>query len=231
MQVTFLSERAESDNISTFFFTPERHLRYTAGQFVELRLPHENVDDRGDSRWFTLSSSPTSKLLSITTEFTDLRGSSFKKALKRLEPGVALSMSDPLGDFVLPRLVQTPLIFVAGGIGVTPYCSMLQWIAATNDTRDIKMIYGVSSEEEIIFQDVFESAGQHVTTIVSQPSDSWGGERGRVTADFILGLEKPNDETMIYLSGPELMIQTLTQDLYNKGVHRRQLLSDHFPGY
>jgi ferredoxin-NADP reductase len=87
MQVTFSHLHAESDSVTTFYFTPERQLKYTAGQFVELTLPHEHTDSRGDSRWFTLSSSPTQDSLSITTEFADLHGSSFKNAMKRLQPG------------------------------------------------------------------------------------------------------------------------------------------------
>ena len=140
-------------------------------------------------------------------------------------------MADPIGDFVLPKLVQTPLIFVAGGIGVTPFHSILSWLAKTMEQRPIKFIYAVRSEDEIIFQPTFDRAGQHVTVVVSEPSPAWGGERGQVTAELVLGLEKPSEDTLVYVSGPEQMVEALHKQLYNAGLSKKQLVGDFFPGY
>jgi len=90
----------------TFYFRPEQPLSYTAGQFTELTIPHKRPDERGLKRWFTLSSSPTSELLSITTKFNNDKSSSFKKALFGLKPGAELTMAEPMGDFVLPKLLS-----------------------------------------------------------------------------------------------------------------------------
>lgn len=231
MNVTFTGSKPEAANITTFYFKPERPVHYTAGQFIELSLPHKHPDDRGSKRWFTLSSSPTEEHLSITTKFTDPNGSSFKQALRQLEVGTELTMADPMGDFVLPKLLQTPLIFVAGGIGITPFHSMLSYLADTGEERPIKFIYGVHSEDEIIFQDLFEKLNQHVTIVVSEPSASWGGEQGPLNAELVLGLEKPSDDTLIYLSGPEPMIEHLSKDIHKAGIPRQQLVTDFFPGY
>ena len=231
MQVIFDHSAPEADNIKTFYFKPEKPVHYTAGQFIELTIPHKNPDERGIKHWFTLSSPPTDELLSITTKFASDRSSTFKKALFKLKPGTELRMADPMGDFVLPKLIQTPLIFVAGGIGVTPFHSMLAWLAATRETRPIKLLYAVRSEDEIIFQETFDKAGQHATIIVSQPSAAWGGERGQLTAELILGLEKPSDDTLIYVSGPEPMVESLEKDLKKAGIQKHQLVLDFFPGY
>jgi ferredoxin-NADP reductase len=232
MQVTLVKTHQEAANITTFFFKPEKPLYYTAGQFIELTLPHDDPDERGIKRWFTLSSSPSEEYLSITTKFvTNGSGSSFKKALRTLDPGDTLNMSDPMGDFVLPKYIQTPLIFVAGGIGITPFHSMLSWLADTNEERDIKLLYGVNSEEDIVFQQTFERAKQHATIIVNEPSAAWGGERGIITAEKILGLEQPRDDTLIYVSGPEPMVQGLERDLKAAGIPGRQLVLDFFENY
>jgi ferredoxin-NADP reductase len=231
MHVIFDHIKPETDTIDTFFFKPEQPVDYTAGQFIELHVPHAHSDDRGDKRWFTLSSSPTDDLISITTRIATKNGSSFKKALKRAKPGSEFHISDPMGDFVLPKLLQTPLVFVAGGIGVTPFHSILSWLAATKEQRPIKFIYAVQSEDEIIFQDVFDNAKQHVTVVVNEPSDAWGGEHGMITANLILGLEKPADDTLIYLAGPEPMVEKLSHELHKAGVEKRQLVTDFFPGY
>ena len=231
MRVTLDHIQVETEHISTFFFKPERPVQYTAGQFVELTVKHNHPDDRGDRRWFTLSSSPTHKLIGITTKFADTKSSSFKRALRKLKPGAELIMSDPIGDFVLPKLIQIPLVFVAGGIGITPFHSMLQYIAETKEVRPIKMLVGVHSESDIIFQQTFDAAGQHVTIVVSEPTPAWGGERGQLNAELILGLEKPTDDSLVYISGPEVMVEVLIKDLLKAGLKKHQLVGDYFPNY
>jgi ferredoxin-NADP reductase len=231
MQVQFDHATTEADDIMTFYFKPERKLDYTAGQFIELTLPHHKPDNRGEKRWFTLSSAPSEPLLSITTKFAPHHGSSFKKALHHLKPGSVVHMSDAMGDFVLPKLLQTPLIFVAGGIGITPFHSILTWVASSKEQRQITLLYGVNQEDEIIFTETFDKANQHATIVVKDPSEAWGGEHGELSAELILGLEKPTDNTLIYLSGPEPMIEALTHSLHKAGVATSQLVTDFFPGY
>jgi len=231
MIVTFEHQTSEAPNISTFHFKPERALHYTAGQFIELTLKHANPDNRGERRWFTLCSSPNEKLISITTKFAKENGSSFKKALKKLKPGDQLKISDPMGDFVLPKLIQTPLVFVAGGIGITPFKSILTWLAETKEERPIKMLVGVNNEDEIVFQDIITKANIHATLVVSEPSSAWGGEVGRLSSELILGLEEPSSDTLIYISGPEPMVEHLEADLKRAGIKKDQLVLDFFPNY
>ena len=231
MLVSFDHATAEATNITSFYFKSALPLRYNAGQFIELTLPHDNPDSRGIKRWFTLSSSPSQDLLSITTKLTSNHGSSFKQALQALQAGDELTMSDAMGDFVLPKQVQTPLIFVAGGIGITPFHSMLQWLIASEQRRPIRLIYAVRTEGEIIFLDTFRQAKQHVTVVVKQPSAAWGGERGRIDAKMILGLEKPTASTLFYLAGPEAMTASLAQQLIATGLRKNQLVTDDFTGY
>jgi ferredoxin-NADP reductase len=231
MQVVFDHHQDEAKNIRTFYFKPETPLKYTAGQYIELALPHANPDNRGQKRWFTLSSSPTDDLLSITTKFAAEHGSTFKKTLRQLQPGNKVSMIGPMGDFVLPKLLQTPLVFVAGGIGITPFHSMLSWLTAYNEERPITMLYGVNSEDEIVFQETLDSANQHVTIVVANPSPAWGGERGRITAELIMGIGAPSEERLVYVSGPEPMTESLSKDLIRSGLNKQQLVLDEFPNY
>jgi len=232
MKAEFVSSQAEADNIRTFFFKPEKPLHYTAGQFTELVLEHKNMDNRGRKRWFTLSSPPSAELVSITTKYAgDEHSSSFKKTLFKLEPGSEVNLAEPMGDFVLPKLIQTPLIFVAGGIGITPFHSILEWLADANESRPIRLLYGVRSEDEIIFQTTFDKAGQHATIIVGEPSAAWGGERGQLSAEKIIGLEKPSADTLVYVSGPEPMVEKLQKDLKYAGIKQSQLVLDFFPNY
>ena len=232
MRVTFDRAEAEAENIRTFYFRPEKPVHYTAGQYTELTLPHARPDKRGSKRWFTLSSSPVDELLTITTKYAgDDKSSSFKKALFKLKPGTELHMAEPMGDFVLPKLIQTPLVFVAGGIGITPFHSMLGWLAQTHEARPIKLLYAVRSEDEIVFQDTFAKANVQPVIMVSQPSPAWGGESGQLSAELILGLEKPSEDTLVYVSGPELMVESLEKDLKKAGIKKDRLVLDFFPNY
>ncbi|HEX7633259.1 MAG TPA: FAD-dependent oxidoreductase [Candidatus Saccharimonadales bacterium] len=232
MKIVLDHIEAEADNIRTFYFKPEKPIQFTAGQFAEWTLHHENPDERGVKRWFTISSSPVSELVSLTTKYAgDDKSSSFKKALFALQPGAEMIISDAMGDFVLPKLVQTPLVFVAGGIGITPFHSILSWLADTKEERPIKLLYAVNHEEEIIFQPTFGRAGQHATIVVNEPSAAWGGERGLLTADMILGLEEPSEDTLVYVSGPEPMVESLQKDLIARGLKKSQLVGDFFPNY
>ena len=232
MKVVLDHIRDEAANIRTFYFRPERPIQYTAGQFTELTVPHKRPDKRGIKRWYTLSSSPTDDLLTITTKYAgDDKSSSFKKALFGLKPAAELDMAEPMGDFVLPKLIQTPLVFVAGGIGITPFHSILAWLTATKEQRPIKLLYGVRSEDEIIFQETFRKGGIEPTIIVSEPSEAWGGERGHISAELILDLAKPSEDALVYVSGPEPMVEALEKDLRKAGLRKDQFVGDFFPNY
>lgn len=231
MKLTFDHAEVEAPNISTFYFRPERSFSYVAGQYAELTLKHKNADNRGESRRFTLSSSPTDELVSITNKFSDKDGSSFKRALSELKPGDTLLMSEPMGDFVLPKDRTKPLIFVAGGIGITPFRSMIAWLLAEGEKRPIELFYGVRSEAEILSRPMFENAMDKMTILISNPSSAWTGERGYLTAKHIVESNMMGSDSLIYLSGPEAMVTGIQKELIALGVQRQQLVVDLFIGY
>jgi len=232
MKATFDHTEKLTPTITTFWFRPEKPMSFTAGQFTELTLPHDNADDRGNMRWFTLSSAPGGELVSITTRFAGAdKTSSFKRALFALQPGAEVDMHEAMGDFVLPLDESTPLVWVAGGIGLTPMHSMAAWLAAQGKRRDIRMVLGVRTEEDAIFLDTFEQAGIKPIVIVGEPSDNWHGERGPLSAEVVLRLAKPADDALIYLSGPEPMLEALEKDFVDHGIAKSRLVTDFFPGY
>jgi glycine betaine catabolism B len=232
---TFDHAEPHAGNISSFWFKPEKPTKQTAGQFIEMRLQHDGRDKRGDKRWFTLSSSPTDELVSITTkfaaDFSKGGGSSFKQALRSLQPGEQLQISDPMGDFVLPKDPGIPLVFVAGGIGLTPFHSIVKWLADTGERRDIHMLYGVNTDKEIVFRDLFESYGLKLDIIVKNPSPGWKGLTGSLSGERILKLIGNVDNKLIYISGHEPMVENFGKDLDKLGVNKKQIVQDFFPNY
>ncbi len=231
MNVTLDRIEPITENIHTFWLKPERPTTYIAGQYIEMYLPHENPDDRGQKRWFTLSSSPTEELLAITTKHFGDPISSFKQHLFASKPGDTLQLSEPMGDFVLPKDSSIPLTFVVGGIGVTPVRSIVKWLHDTNEKRDIQLIYGARVLEEVCFRDLFAEYGLTPTIILSDAGDSWNGKKGHITADAILEAAKGDAEALIYISGPEPMTEKLEADLKAKNISGDHLVLDFFLGY
>jgi glycine betaine catabolism B len=231
MNVIFDHSEDAADHIKTFWFKPEKPVRYTAGQFTELYLPHPDADSRGQRRWFTLSSSPTDPLLSITTKFAPNLSSTFKEILQQIEPGTPLKLAEPMGDFVLPKDPTIPLLFVASGIGITPMYSMIKYLNDTGERRNIHLIYAVTRASEIAFEDLFNQYGVGLTIILKEPPDEYRGETGSLDADRILQLVDNTGKSLFYLSGPEPMVETFMKELKVKGIDEHRLVTDYFPGY
>lgn len=218
-----------SGEVKTFWFKPEKPIRQIAGQFTEISLPHKDTDERGERRWFTLSNSPEDEDLSITTRFLGDKASSFKRSLAGLKPGTVLSLADPMGDFVLPKDPKIPLLFVAGGIGCTPFHSIIKYLKDKDEKRDIHMIYAAKQLEDVIFEDLFSTLEQF-EIILTNPPRGWAGKSGHIKADYIF--EKSGKGSRhIYLSGPEPMVEILDKDLIDLGIDRKRLHTDYFPGY
>lgn len=214
--------------IKTFWFKPEKAVDNVPGQYTEIYLPHKNPDKRGQKRWFTIYSSPTENLLAITTKITN-QCSSFKKALNELKIGAEIIFSEPMGDFILPIDDSLPLVFVAGGIGMTPFRSIIKWLEDSNQKRDIQLIYAAKNESDLIDRDLF--AYVNTKYIISEPSSNWKGLSGKLSANKILKLSKIKPSTHIFLSGPEPMVEAFTKDIISTGLPKHQIITDYFPGY
>jgi glycine betaine catabolism B len=220
MNVTLDHVEDIASHIKTFWFKPEYPVRYEAGQFIELTFHHDNPDERGVRRWFTLSSSPTDELLSVTTKLAD-KPSSFKQHLFALKTGDSIIMSDTMGDFVLPKDKTVPLIFVAGGIGVTPIHSMVKYLHDTNQQRITHLLYAAHSTDEIAFKDLFDSAVSKSQYITDK----------QLSSQDILSVTKQYSNPIVYLSGPEEMVEVFFAELREAGVPGSRLVTDYFPGY
>jgi ferredoxin-NADP reductase len=234
MKARFIRRHVENlaKNIVTFWFEPESPVDQLAGQYIELVLPHDTPDDRGQKRWFTLSSSPTdAPLISITTKFAAEHGSSFKTALQHLKPGETVTLTGPFGDFVLPKDDRIPLVFVAGGIGITPFHSIIKFLHDTKQQRTITFVYSVNNEQEEVFQELFEHYGLTRIIVVNKPVGAWDGETGQLTGKRIIALVKPSPDALIYISGPEAMVEALNDQLAAAGIAKNRLVGDFFPGY
>lgn len=223
MRASLIRTEPLSDSVTSFYFEPGQPIHYSAGQFARLTIPHVMPDSRGISREFTLSSSPSEPELAITVNFGGSR-SSFKRALRQLEPGDEVSLDEPYGDFVMPLGRDIPLVWVAGGIGITPFRSQARYLADRREKREIQLFHSVHNGSFALFTDAFDAAGVSRAITDTRQTE-------RLAAADIMRQTHSSDTAYFYLSGPEAMVDKLCADLRSAGVSDSRLITDRFLGY
>ena len=229
-QVLRLKEKKqESKDVISFLFEPPsagRGIKFEPGQYLEWTLTHKNPDSRGVRRFFTISSSPTENFIMLSTKFSD-KSSSFKKALKDMRPGDEITVSNLEGDFTLPKDAGKKLVFLAGGIGITPFRCMAKYLIDTNQKRDIVLLYSVKNSSEIVYKDVFEAGKNLGLKPVYVTTDTTG-----FINQEMISKEVPDfKERYFYISGPHSMVDSFGKTLKEMGVSSSQIKTDFFPGY
>jgi len=162
------------------------------------------------------------------------KSSSFKKKLLSLNVGDKIYAGELSGDFILPENLNEKLVFVAGGIGITPMRSMIKFTTDQKQKRDIVLFYVCSTESEFVYKDVFENAkenGIKTVYICSKPTENWKGKSGRIDREIIEEEVSDFANRTYYLSGPNVMVDSYKKLLKQLGISRRKIKSDYFPGY
>lgn len=234
-ELPFLNSHAETPTATTFRFSIKgTGFQYRSNQAIRLEIP--GARDPRPGRMFSLSSSPTEKdQIAVTVKMT---GSGYKEALGSLAPGDPVQVFGPLGDlFYNP---QRPAVFVAGGIGVTPFRGMLRFASDTNAAQPIILLYSARNPEEFAFKaELDEIARKHpmfkIWYTVTRPSDAKGGWKGRVgrideawIREALQGLDRPK----VYVAGLPLMAhETITMLKERMGFIEDDLEYEFFMGY
>ncbi len=233
IRLDFLGRRQLSASNWEFEFRPLRPVRFAAGQFAELTLPHPGTDTRGWRRVFSIASGPADDTVRFGIRLPE-RSSSFKRALLDLAPGTRVHATAVGGDFTLPSDPARPLLLVAGGIGVTPFVAHLAAIRDETPTRDVAVVYAVSSPDELAYADELRSAGCSVAIASTEhPADlpagwTWIGPE-RLSGDTLLAAVPDAARRDAYVSGPPAMAAALRRALRRAGV--RRVHTDVFVGY
>ncbi|MBU6389575.1 RnfABCDGE type electron transport complex subunit D [Patescibacteria group bacterium] len=221
-------------DIVEFSFRPSRPFRFRPGQYMEFTLPHAGIDSRGNRRYFTLASSPTEESLRLGIKFYP-NSSSFKRNLIALQPNQWLMAGQLAGDFTLPDNPEEKLVFIAGGIGVTPFRSMLKYLTDTGARRTVTLLYMNKSAEEIAYADIFHEAqaktgARIVYTLTDTAPPGWSGRIGRIDERMVREEVPDFADRTFYISGPHAMVVGIEQTLRNLGVGANRIKKDFFPG-
>ena len=219
MRARFVKKIKRSPDIQSFYFEPDIKPNFIAGQFIELTLPFTSKGHRVNKRWFSLSLSPDEKYLAITTRLYANK-SKFKQNLTSLKPGAEVDISQPMGDFVLPKDAEAELAFIAVGIGITPFRSIINYLPNEKGSRDITLVFASKNPDDFIFDELLSGAKikyiKHIGT---------------------LGLDDVKNHLpelklkTIFVSGPEKTVETLYKKLLDDGVKPESISVDYFHNY
>lgn len=233
IRLAYVGKRQLAPTSWEFEFEPATPVRFTPGQFMELTLPHEKPDARGWRRVFSIASAPGDGSRVRFGVRLPERSSSFKRALLALEPGARVTATSVGGDFVLPG-DESPLLLVAGGIGITPYVAHLQQLAQEGAPRDVALVYAISRPDDLAYADVLATLPCSVTVVsATKPSRLPKGwtwlQAERLTGEQLLAAVPDAGSRHTFLSGTPAMVGALKRALRQAGS--RRIHTDVFIGY
>lgn len=221
---SFVKKTEVAQNIWAFYFEPMSRLRFTPGQYMEWTYPHKMPDSRGVRRYFTIASSPNEKYVMVASKIA-ASSSSFKKALMNMKPGEQITALGPSGEFTLPKNKSQQVCFIAGGIGITPFRSMVKNLLGQKENRDIVLLYSVSTEGEVAFKEIFDDGAK----IGLKSYYVYTEKEGFIDKEMIKKRVPDYKDRVFYISGPEPMVDAFKKILVSMGVKR--VKTDFFPGY
>jgi ferredoxin-NADP reductase len=213
----------------------DAELDYRPGQYFWVELLDPPFDDeKGARRHFTAVTSPSER--GVVGFCTRLRESAFKRSLAKLPVGAEVDVEPPKGSFVLPEATESPVVFVAGGIGITPFRSMLRYIADEQLPHRVTLVYSNRDRPSAAFLEELEEiegGGTDLRLVVTMTEDeSWPGERRRIDADFLRDqLGDDLDDAACMVAGPPGFSKAVTAELEQAGVDPNRIASDSFSGY
>lgn len=223
------------DTIELIFEKP-KNFNFLAGQYLEWTIPFRKADQRGNRRYFTISSSPTEDKVRLGIKLNN-PSSSFKKNLLMLKKGEKILAGSLSGDFTLKK-GNRDLVFIAGGIGITPFRSLIKNLLDNRDSRKITLFYSNKTIDEIAYQQFLGKASQRldlkVVYVITEDKDipkNFNGEHGRISPELLKKYVKNLDSVDYYLSGPISMVNAYKKLLRTLGVKRKSILTDYFPGF
>ncbi len=216
-----------------FIFRPDRRLAFQPGQYTEWTLGLPKADNRGNRRYFTLASSPTEEHIHLGVKFYP-EPSAFKRALSGMGPGDSVFIAPTAGDFTLPADPNAKLAFLAGGIGITPFRSMLQYLLDRGEARPIVVLYGNERSEDIAYREVLDAAaaGLGIKTTYAVARDARKGQYPGFIDERLIRHAIPDyAERTFFVSGPQAMMKAIRHTLVHMGVRRSRVKVDFFPGF
>ena len=237
MNTKLISKETVAEGTMLFRFEKPEGFEYKAGQSIDLTLVNPpETDEKGNTRPFSLVSAPFEKELAIATR---MRDSAFKRVLKDMRGGEELAFEGPFGDLTLHENAKRKAVILAGGIGITPFRSIVAQATFQSLPHRITLLYSNRRPEDAAFLAEFHTFAQTnpnftfvpTMTAMEQSSQDWDGECGYIDAAMI-GKHFTSDEAALYyLAGPAAMVAAMRKIVNDMEVSNDDIRTEEFSGY
>ncbi|OGY28453.1 MAG: hypothetical protein A3J50_01645 [Candidatus Woykebacteria bacterium RIFCSPHIGHO2_02_FULL_43_16b] len=233
-----LKDRREvaQDTIEFIFDTSGSTFNFTAGQYVNIGLIDPPItDQRGNSRSMSICSSPNSVGYFATA--MRIRPSAYKTNLKTMPLGTKVKVLGPFGHFTLKEDLTRPIVFLAGGIGITPMRSIIEYVTQEQLSQRIFLFYSNRNPESSAFIKDFENWEKEnpnftlIATITDSTDKNWIHKYGRIDQNLLSRYLKNLNEPFYYIAGPAVMVQGMVEMLRSLEVPSENLVTEQFGGY
>jgi ferredoxin-NADP reductase len=234
MRATVAEKREVAKGTLLVLFAVEDYPDYRPGAYVWVELPDRgHQDEKGLRRHISLVTSPTD--VGVVGLATRLRDSAFKRTLAELEVGDAVEVEEPKGSFLLPEDTSVEYVFLAGGIGITVFRSMLRYIAARQLPYRITLVYSNRDRESTPFFDELgelEERIEGLRVVLTMTDDpGWEGETRHIDAEMLREHLGDLDGRTFFVAGPPGMAEGVEKMLHEAGLPEDLVQTDSFSGY
>ncbi len=226
-----------AEGTMAFHFERPEGFDFQGGQSVDMTLlnPPE-TDDEGNIRSFSIASAPFEDELIFATR---MRDSAFKRSLKSVPLGTELKIDGPMGSFVLHKNVNKPAVFLAGGIGITPFLSIVTQAAHDHAAHQLYLFYSNHRPEDAPFLDSLrrlekDNPNFHFIpsmTDMEKSRRAWDGERGFIERGMLTKYLNNLNGPIYYLAGPPAMVAAMRKMLLDTKVDEDDIRTEEFAGY
>lgn len=232
-----VGKEAVAEGTMAFRFAKPADFHFTAGNAANLTLLEPpQTDGKGNTRTFSIVSAPSESELMFATR---MRDSAFKRVLKDAPAGTRARLAEPSGEFTLDAADARTAVFLAGGIGITPFVSMSRHAANERLARPIWLFYSNRRPEDAPFLDELialegRNPNFHVVGTMTDMNHSarpWSGERGFVDQAMLQRHLGDLSTAVYYIAGPPAMVEAMQQMLAAAGVSADAIRTDEFYGY
>jgi len=234
---TLLGRTEVAEGTMAFQFERPRDFVFKAGQYIDLTISGEqHAPSRRLTHTFSIASSPCEEDLVVTTR---MRNTVFKQTLSNLPIGSRVQIEGPMGSFILHNNSAKPAVFLAGGIGIAPFLSILTYAAGEELRHSIVLFHANRSLQDAAFLDNLRKLERlnprfrFVPTFTRMPSNngSWKGKTGHISSEMLLTEVAITRGPIYYIAGPPTMVAAMRRTLGEVGVDEDDIRTEEFAGY
>ncbi len=236
-QPKLLNRVEVAEGTMAFHFEKPQGFDFKPGQSADLTLlnPPE-TDSEGNVRTFSIASAPFEDQLMFATR---MRDTAFKRLLKKVPLGTVVKMDAAMGSFTLHKNSAKPGVFLAGGIGITPFSSIVRQADHDHAPNKLYLFYSNRRPEDAPFIEVLQNLEKtnpnfhFIATMTEMPRSkkTWNGETGRINQEMLSNYLNDLRGPIYYIAGPPAMVSGMRKMVVESGVDEDDIRTDEFAGY